>query len=232
MNVSIMQPTYLPWPGFFNLIAQSDVFIFLDNVQFSYQSWQQRNRIIVNGVPHVLTVPVLTTGRGEQCICQVEVDESKHWRRKHLLTLRQAYARHPFGREVAAVVEGALAGEQRLLVEINLALIEAFCAAMGIQPTFVRSSSLEAAGSRSARLLELCRHFRADTYLSPCGSKDYIEQDGILSASEIRVVYQNFAAAPYAQLGVKEIVSHMSVVDVLANLGFEGGRKYVEQGSI
>ena len=228
MNISVMQPTYLPWAGYFNLIVKAAQFIFLDDVQFSYQSWQQRNRIIVNAQPHILTVPVLTKGRSHQCICDVEVDETKHWRKKHLSTLGQAYARHPYGREVTALVEGVLAANKVFLMEINMDLIKALSGAMGMNSTFYRSSELDIQGSRSSRLLELCRHFGADTYLSPCGAQQYIEEDGVFSTSEIKVVYQDFLPGPYPQHGVKEFISHMSIIDLLANVGFEEGRKYVE----
>ena len=142
MTACIMQPTYLPWSGYFNLIAEADDFVFLDDVQFSHQSWQQRNRILVNGQPHVLSVPVLTSDRGPQPICEVRVDESKNWRKKHVRTLQQAYAKHPYGKQAVALVEGVIGGGSNLLAEINIAIIRAFCQAMGLSANFHRSSAL------------------------------------------------------------------------------------------
>jgi hypothetical protein len=228
MTVCIMQPTYLPWSGYFNLIAQAKDFVFLDDVQFSHQSWQQRNRIVVNGQPYVLSVPVLTSDRGPQPICAVRVDESKHWRKKHLRTLQQAYAKHPFGRQAAALVEDAVGDGSDLLMEINIAVIRAFCRAMGLAPAFHRSSELAVTGARSQRLLAICRLLAAQSYLSPRGSQDYLEEDGVFAGSEIALVYQEFNPAPYPQRGVSQFISHMSIVDLVANVGFEAGRKYVE----
>jgi hypothetical protein len=228
MTVCIMQPTYLPWSGYFNLIAQAEDFVFLDDVQFSHQSWQQRNRIVVDGRPFVLSVPVLTSERGPQPICEVRVDESKNWRKKHLRTLQQAYARHPFGKQAAALVEGAMGGGSDLLMEIDIAVIRAFCRALELAPRFHRSSELAVTGARSQRLLEMCRLLGAKTYLSPRGSEDYLEEDGVFVGSEIALVYQQFVPAPYPQRGAAEFISHMSIVDLVANVGFEEGRKYVE----
>jgi hypothetical protein len=229
MIASIMQPTYLPWAGYFNLILKATIFLFLDDAQFSVQSWQQRNRVLVNCAEHVLTVPVVSANLGPQRICDVKVLDSGNWRKKHICTLRQAYAKHPFGKEVANLVEGVLAQGNPSLSEINKGLIKAFCRAMGIESTFHESSALGIGGDRSDRLLAMCRHFKADTYRSAVGARDYIEQDGVFQTSDVKVVYQEFVPPPYLQRGCCKFTSHLSIVDLLANVGFEEGRKYVEQ---
>jgi hypothetical protein len=229
VKIAIMQPTYLPWSGYFNLIAVTGQFVFLDDVQFSVRSWQQRNRILVNGQPCTLTIPVLTHGRGPQRICDVHIDPRQHWKKKHIGTLRQAYARHPFGREVADLVESVLAVDRALLMDINMDLVRAICGVLGLQPQFHRSSEAGVCGSRSERLVNLCRRYGADTYLSPLGSKAYIEKDGVFASSEIKLQYQSFLCPPYPQRGTTQFVSHMSIVDLLSNVGFAEGRKYVEQ---
>jgi hypothetical protein len=228
MTACIMQPTYLPWSGYFNLIGQADDFVFLDDVQFSHQSWQQRNRIVVDGKPFVLSVPVLTADRGPQPICEVRVDESKNWRKKHLRTLQQAYARHPYGKQATALVESAMSGGSGLLAEINIAIIHAFCEALCLAPRFHRSSALSVGGARSERLVEMCRLLGTRIYLSPRGSQDYLEEDRVFEGSDVELVYQQFVPAAYPQRGVIEFISHMSIVDLVANVGFEEGRKYVE----
>jgi hypothetical protein len=229
MILAVMQPTYLPWPGYFNLIRRSDEFVFLDDVQFSAQSWQQRNRVMVNGQPHVLTVPVLTKGRGEQRICDVATDENTHWRKKHISTLQQAYAKHPHGKEVVALIEEVVHRDNASLAQINMDLIRSFCTAMEMNPVFHVSSQLSLSGHKSARVLAICRVLGADSYLSPVGSREYIEEEGLFATSEVKVSYQNYNPASYPQRGMKEFVSHLSMVDVLANIGFEEGRRYVEQ---
>jgi hypothetical protein len=227
MKIAIMQPTYLPWAGYFNLIAETDAFVFLDDVQFSAQSWQQRNRIIVAGKPLILTVPVLTKGRADQNILEVTTDETKKWRKKHLSTLQQTYAKHPFGKAVVSLVADVLSQNATSLAEINMALIRSFCTAMGMSPRFYRSSEFGLSGHKSAHVLAICRHLGADQYLSPVGSKEYMEEEGLFAVSEIEASYQNYAPASYPQPGVKEFISHMSIVDAMANLGFEETRKYI-----
>ena len=227
MKLAIMQPTYIPWAGYFNLISQADAFVLLDDVQFAAHSWQQRNRILFNGEVHTLTVSVLVKGRPEQLIREVQTDETQKWRQKHLSILRQAYTRHSHGKAVIALVESILKSKTLSLSDINAELIAAFCREMGFNENFARSTQLSAGGSKSTHVLEICRHFAADTYLSAAGSREYIEEEGVLAAAGINVLYQDFAAAPYPQLGTAEFVSHLSIVDVAANLGFDGAREYV-----
>jgi hypothetical protein len=228
MRIAIMQPTYIPWAGYFNLISKAQTFVFLDDVQFAASSWQQRNRIIFNGQTHMLTVPVLVKGRPEQLIRETLTDETQKWRQKHLSVLRQAYSRHPHGKAATEVVEGVLKRPTQALAEINIGLIEEFCRCMEIPLRRIRSSELNLGGKKSAHVVEICRHFQADTYLSAAGSRDYIEEEGLLSAADLRVLYQNFAATPYPQLGAAEFVSHMSIVDIAANIGFAAARAYVD----
>lgn len=228
MKIAIMQPTYIPWAGYFNLISKAETFVFLDDVQFAASSWQQRNRIIFHGEAHTLTVPALVKGRPEQSILEVQTDETQKWRQKHLSILRQAYTRHPYGKAVIALVEKVLKQPNCSLAEINIALVDEFCKGMGIPLQCIRSSTLGLCGKKSAHVVEICRHFRADTYLSAAGSREYIEEEGLLTAADLCVLYQNFVATPYPQLGTAEFVSHMSIVDVVANVGFEAARAYVD----
>ena len=160
-------------------------------------------------------------------IRDVEVDDSKNWRKKHLRTIQQAYARHPFGREVTAIVEKGLDSGTNRLADINIAIIAGFCESMDMRPSYHRSSELDIGGSRSEHLLSMCRRFGADTYLSPRGSQEYIEDDAVFAGSEVKVIYQEFDPAPYPQLGTREFISHMSIVDLAANVGFAESRNYV-----
>lgn len=221
-----MQPTYLPWAGYLNLIAQSDVFVFLDDVQFEKQSWQNRNRVLVNGAVHWLTVPVLRQHLSDR-IHMIAVDDAQPWRRKQVELLRTNYARHPFCTEMLALASGILDPGTTRLCELNIAMIRAIASALGLERRFVRSSALGIEGQRSQRLVEICRHFECDQYLSPNGARDYLAQDGAFESSAVQLTFQRFDATHYQQKGVAEFVSHLSILDVIANLGLQGARRYV-----
>jgi WbqC-like protein family len=223
-TVAIMQPTYLPWAGYFGLIANADLFLLLDDVQFVRCSWQCRNRVLVGGQPHFLTVP--TTGPHGLRINEVPVVENG-FRKKQMRLLEQTYGKHPHGPEMLSVVLPVLNGQQTHLVELTVTLIARIAAALGILTPQLRTSSLPVLGKRSERVLQLLRSAEATRYVSAAGAREYIEEDGVLGGSGIQVEFQDFTAAPYPQKGTLEFVSHLSIVDVAANLGWAGARAYV-----
>lgn len=226
MRCVIMQPTYMPWAGYLNLIAQADVFVFLDDVQFEKQSWQNRNRVLVSGAAHWLTVPVLRQHLSDK-IHMIAVDDAQPWRRKHVELLRGSYARHPHRADMLALAEGILDPANTRLCDLNIFVIRAIASALGLERRFVRSSTLGIGGQRSQRLVEICRHLDCDQYLSPNGAREYLAQDGDFDASGVQLVFQDFGAREYEQKGAPAFVSHLSILDVVANLGLQGARRYV-----
>ena len=228
MRCSIMQPTFLPWAGYFQLIAEADLFVFLDDVQFEKQSWQCRNRVLVAGQPHWVSVPV--HARLGQPICEIRTDESRHWRKKLLRTLEQAYARHPFRDDALGLVAEVLAEGETSLAEMNMILIERAAEQLLPCPIFVRTSTLDLVGDRSERLVRICEHFGCDEYCSPAGAAEYLAADQAFEASFVSLRLQAFDPGPYLQQGTTEFVSHLSIFDVVANLGWQHAAEYVRTG--
>jgi hypothetical protein len=225
MTLVAMQPTYLPWAGYFNLMARTERFVFLNNVQFDKPSWQMRNRILVGGQPHFLTVP--TQGSQNQLIMDVAVDGA-HWREKHSKLLEHTYGKHAFGRAMLDCVQPILCDASTDKLEaLNMRLIEALSRNLELTPEFHRASSLPAEGKRSARLVSLCRHFGDEKYLSPAGSAEYIAEDRAFDQAGILVEFQRFQPKKYAQRKAPEFVPSLSIVDVVANLGWAGAAEYV-----
>lgn len=226
MKCVIMQPTFFPWAGYFHLASQADAFVFLDDVQLEKQSWQTRNRILLDGKAAWISVPLLHVGL-EQKICEVEVFDRSLWRSKLLRKLSQTYARHPFR---DAMLEGVnlLEGmSETRLADINIRLINGFCDRLGIRPHFSRSSTLGISGDRTDRLIRICEHFGCQEYLSPAGSADYLAQDRFTERTDIRLSFQKYEPEVYPQPRSEGFVSHLSVIDVVANLGWEGAARYV-----
>ena len=224
----IMQPHYLPWLGYFNLIEQSDVFVFLDDVQFSRQSWQHRNRVLVNGKPQWLTVPVERAGLPQR-IREAAVVDTAPWRRKHAFLVRQSYARHPAGDLLEPLVEILEDTSLTRLADLNIRIIRHLCAGLGLSPALYRSSELAATGSRSEVLVEICLELDCDVYLSPAGSAGYLAEDGVFDHSPVRLVFQAFEPREYPQQGSTSFISHLSILDVLANLGYDGAREHIRE---
>lgn len=220
MQIAIMQPTYLPWLGYFDLMAQVETFVYLDDVQFSKQSWQQRNRIKTPKGLEWITVPVLIKGRFGQTIAEVELRDAKFWV-EHFRTLEVAYGRAPFWetyrQELFELFQGL--GEMTHLVQVNLAVLEWLERVLDIRTRTVRASELKVEGKRSERLVAICRALGAESYLSPIGSAEYLDLDQhVFEAAGIEVTCQNYTHPTYTQL-FPPFLPYASVIDLILNTG-------------
>lgn len=227
MRCAIMQPTYLSWAGYYNLIKTTDVFVFLDDVQFEARSWQNRNRIILNGCEHFLTVPVKKINK-RQLLKDIAIDSSQNWFLQHGKTIQYAYSKHPFYDEVLEIISKLVESKKSLLAEMNMELIRFITQKMKIDTEFVLASSLNVGGARSVHLKEICQALHCDQYISPIGSREYLLEDGVFEEGNVELIFQNYVAKEYSQHRNNNFLSHMSIVDVIANLGFEGASKYIE----
>lgn len=225
---AIMQPAYLPWSGYFGLMASVDMFVLLDDVQYRRRYWQARNRILLNGVEHYLTVPVRKVAR-ETLLLDIELSPEQDWRTHHLQVLRHAYGRHPHGAAVLELISEVFAAGHSHLADLNLALIEAIAKRLDITTPIIKASSLACDGRRSDHLAAICRAVECNRYLSPAGAKEYMAEDRFEENHGIKTSFQQFDPYPYDQLKVENFVSHLSIVDVIANEGFEFAGKYVSQ---
>lgn len=226
MKCAIMQPTYLPWAGYFNLIANVDTFVFLDDVQFDRRSWQSRNRIFDGGHVAWLTCPVKKTGR-ETLIHDLDIAEDINWRHIHAKKVQLNYAKAPFFNDIMPIIDTLLEIRSTKLSSVNKTLILTICQMLDINTAFVNASDLNLTGARSEHLLNICRELECDRYLSPQGSKDYLIKDGAFINSAVELTFQEYSPAAYLQKQSDEFVSHMSIIDVIANIGVSAGKPYI-----
>ena len=217
-TVVIMQPTYLPWSGYFDLMDQADVFVLLDTVQFDKRSWQQRNRVKTADGELMLTVPVRSKGRFDQRIADVEIDRDRRFAETHARSVRMAYARAPYAGALLGSWEAVLHGGHTRLADLNADLITWLRDALGLATPIVRSSSLDVSGKRVGLLVDICRVLGADAYLSPAGSRGYIEDNDLFALNGIRLRYQAYDPPRYRQLHGAFIPS-LSVLDLMLNEG-------------
>lgn len=216
-TLAVLQPGYLPWLGFFDQVLRSDVFVIYDDVQFDKHGWRNRNRVKSPTGPVWLTVPVLHKGLGWQKILDVRINNDTDWPRKHLNTLRQLYSRAPYLDRFYPELERVLSQPWELIVDLDIELMKLFFGWLGIERTVVRSSMLGIDGDRSQRLLEFCRHFGADRYLSGAAARDYLDVP-MFNASGVEVEWQDYVHPVYPQQH-GEFVPFLSAVDLLLNCG-------------
>jgi hypothetical protein len=225
-----MQPTYLPWPGYFNLIASVDQFVILDDVQFARRSWQQRNRILIFGKEHILTIPVKKASQ-DALLCTIEISDHIRWRHEHLRTIVYAYANAPHGKEVIGFLSECFEDIRcNLLSEFNRYVIERIARRLDITTPFHTASGIMCGGRRSEHLARLCRAVGCSDYLSPIGAREYLEDDDFVGNFNLGLTFQNYQLKPYPQYRSAEFVSHMSIVDMVANIGWVETRRYIDHG--
>jgi hypothetical protein len=211
---------YLPWMGYFALIDQVDTFVLLDDVEYSHQSWQQRNRIKTDDGSMWLTVPVITSWRSGQEIQEAEINTDERWQEKHRKSIQFNYAGANYLSEMADWLESTYEQEWENLCALNVHGIKTLAAKLDLEVEYVLSSSLNAAGQKTERLVNICRELGATEYLSPLGSREYIAEDNPFPEAGIELRYQNFEHPTYEQQH-GDFVSHMSVIDLLLNEGPE-----------
>ena len=216
-TLSVLQPGYLPWLGFFEQMLTADVFVLYDDVQFDKHGWRNRNRIKCAHGLQWLTVPVQQHGKPQ--ITDVEVDSTKHWPRKHIKSVRQCYAGAPHLEPYTTELEEVLNRPWRRLVDLDEATTILLAGWLNVDTALVRSSSLPVAGDRNERLVALCRHFDADCYRSGEAARAYLDVE-LLAREGIEVEWQNLDHPVYPQLH-GEFVSHLSALDLILNCGPE-----------
>lgn len=236
MKCAIMQPTYLPWAGFFNLIAEVDRFVFLDDAQFSKSSWHNRNRLLIQGETKWITVPVAHSGLPG--LDAIAVRDTQNWRRKHINMLRAGYGRHGHFADIETLFDAIDDTALTTLADININIIAKISRHLGLADKFLRASTLAIEAPRTQRLIKICEALDCGEYLSPAGARDYLLEDGDFAASPIELAFQQYRPRPYFQKGRKGqegqkgaepgFVSHLSIVDVIANMGWENTAAYIK----
>jgi hypothetical protein len=229
LEVAIMQPTYLPWIGYFAMIDRVDQFIYLDSVQFARRSWQQRNRIKSANGELMLTVPVSSKGRRDQLISETSILWASGFAPKHVRAIESAYRQAPFFEAYFGDLKAALLKEQPSLADYTIALIEFLCGAFNIVTLRRRSSDLAAEGHKASLLAALCKKVGATSYLSAPGSQEYIEESDAFERAGISVRYHRYDHPVYPQ-GKGGFVSYMAAIDLLFHCGGDEGLRVLRQG--
>jgi hypothetical protein len=223
MIVSIHQPHFLAWLGYWDRMRQSDLFVLLDHVQFERQNYQNRVMIKTGHGPQWLIVPVHQRSRSES-ILEKRIDNQghgrHHWARRVVLTLEHAYRGAPFFEPWGAQLRELLLRPWENLIDLNLALIEWLRAALDIQTPMVRSSQLGVTGAKSELVLSICRAAGASVFLGGLGaSREYVDPESFRRAG-IGLSWQSFRHPRYPQHPApQQFVEGLSALDLLFNCG-------------
>jgi hypothetical protein len=216
MIVSVHQPQYLPWLGYFDKIDRADIFVLLDTVQFKKNEWQNRNRIKTAGGWQWLTVPVLY--RFPQLIREVGINNREHWQKKQRQAIISNYRKAPYWSDLEDFFEDLFTAVWEHIAPLNIHGVRRLVEILGIKtPIFIASELGQFPEDADERLIAIVRHFGADTYLAGSGGREYMQLDKY-EKNGVRVVFQEYRHPSYSQL-FEDFEPFMSVIDLILNRG-------------
>jgi len=206
MRVAIHQPHYMPWLGYLRKIKEVDIFVYLDNVNYVRHRFQNRNRILLNGKEHWLTIPVRTNQN--KPIKDVKVNWDNTWNLKQYRTLLHGYKEQI--KDKKEIIEEFFLHDDELLVDWCVRSIDLLCDVFGIKVEKVFESSLKIDATGTERLVNICKALKADAYLTGFEHKDYIKEEMF---GDIKFEYMDWI--PESQLSAL----HFYLMDEIEALG-------------
>ena len=225
-RVVILQSNYIPWRGYFHLIALADEFILYDHVQYTHRDWRNRNRIMTGNGPRWLTIPVGRHAQRDPINMVEAIDDA--WRVNHFNTLRHHCGGAPCWPEVGpSLQELYLEGQERNLSRINETFLKTICRWLDIDANITRSTDYRLEQGKTSCLVSLSEQVGAKEYLTGPAAQDYLDVDQFTSAG-ITVSWMDYSGYPsYPQIHAPPFVPDLSIVDLLANQGFDGARQHM-----
>jgi hypothetical protein len=233
MKVGIHQPECFPWAGFFHKMSLCDTFVLLDTVQFEKNNFQNRNKILSNGLARWITIPVQKHSL-DTCIKDIQIDwEHGRLTKKHLATIEQNYSKCDYFEIIYCFLVSLYEKKHVSLSDFTTEFILWMANVLEIRTNIVKASSMSLSGSASGGTevtLEICKKLYADTYISGSGAREYLDVSAY-SKEHMAVYFQDFHHPVYFQKNSQEFVSHLSSIDIYANHGKES-LNIIQKGNV
>ena len=219
MIVAIHQPDYIPWLGLYYKIAHSDVFVYLDDAQYSNKADHNVNKIKTPQGELKLKVPV-EQHLGD-LILNVRTKDELKWKEKHLKTIRMNYSKATFFDEVFPGFEKVIMEHQGSIADLNIAINKYLCSGFGIDTKILKSSDMKIDTVREERVIDICLAVGGDEYLSGNGARVYQTEEHFTSKG-LKLTYLDYKPIEYKQLWPKVgFLPYMSAIDYVFNCGFD-----------
>ena len=230
MNVVILQPSYIPWRGYFDQIHRADLFVFYDDVQYDKRGWRNRNQIKTAQGKQWLTIPVHSKGAQSGIpIKDIRVDWSTLWTQTHLNALQFAYSKSPHFVDYSFWLDSVFARRDEFLADFTIWLTIEIARKLGFTNTrFMRSSEITGIdGQKTDRLIQILQYVGAKHYISGPSARDYID-DTKFSATGITLEYAEYSYPEYPQL-YPPFDPYVTIFDLMFMTG-NNAQKYIKQG--
>lgn len=225
MIVSIHQPDYIPWLGLYYKVANSDIFVYLDDAQYSNEADHNVNKIKTPQGEFRLKVPV-EQHLGD-LICDVRTKDELKWKEKHLKTIKMNYSKAKYFDDVFPQLESIILNHSGSIADLNMSINKYIFDGFGFNAKIVKSSDLAISSVREERVIDICLAVGGTEYLSGNGARAY-QEDEHFEQRGLKLTYIDYKPIEYKQLWPKvEFLPYMSALDYIFNCGFDW--KYVEE---
>ena len=231
MICTIIQPSFLPWRGTFDLLKQADIYVVFDNVQYDKRGWRNRNIIKTQQGEKWLTVPVLTKGKYHQSVKDTRIDNTQNWQKKIINTVSNAYAKAPYF-HMSEVIFSILAKRFEFLIDLNMDLLQSIISLLDIDVNITFSSLFDVKSpNKIEKLINICKAVGANHYISGPTARNYIEDDVLFRKNNLVLEFKTYDYLPYPQLH-GEFAPNVSIIDLLFNVGNEKAGDYIWKTNI
>lgn len=217
MIISTHQPNYIPWLGYFYKIWKSDIFVFLDDVQFSKKGLHNFHYLKQNKASVKINIPVKHAYTDP--IKNVKTNDQGGWKDRHLSLIEQCYVKATFFDIIFNDFKSILMPNYDNLADLNIAIIKFISGKFNFQTRFITSSSLEIEAKNEERIIQICKKLNATIYYSGNGAKAYQSNENF-ERNGLSLVYDDFYPLPYNQLE-GDFIANVSIIDFLMNYGYD-----------
>ena len=219
-KIAILQSNYIPWKGYFDIIAAVDEFVLFDEVQFTRRDWRNRNKIIVNGSATWLSIPVRSKGQFDAPIDEIEISDPG-WAQQHWRSILHAYRKAPYFPHYGPLLQKLYeqAAHIPLLTDVNALFLTNIAGWLDLTTTFSRSRQVaRLTDDPTQRLVDICTGRGAALYLSGPAAKAYIRSEAFESAG-VELHYADYAGYPTYDQNTSSFEHGVSIIDVLMRCG-------------
>ena len=231
MIVSIHQPNFFPWLGYFQKIQEADVFVYLDHALTNPRNplWTKRVKFLINGEAKWLTL-ALKSSKDHPFLPlhEIEIQTLAKWDIKLKRSIEQNYSKAPFFKEGMALANVFFESESLKIADRNIAFTEATCEYLDIETKRLRSSIWMHESTSNQLLVDICSELKADVYLAGDGADGYQELEPFRNAG-ISLENLNFDHPVYPQFNSQDFQKGLSILDAIMNLGQSGVKKLLKK---
>ncbi|KKP36919.1 hypothetical protein A2483_03625 [Candidatus Peregrinibacteria bacterium RIFOXYC2_FULL_33_13] len=222
-TVVILQPSYIPWLGYFDQINKSDNFVFFNDVQYTRRDWRNRNKIkTLDDQEKYLTIPVNNKGNFFALIKDIQINYQDNWIASHLGIISDNYRKTPYFQEFYPILQKFFSQKFTYLSELNIEMIKTISDYLGIKHVkFHLSSNLNISPYKdpTEHLIKICQNLNASAYLTGDSAQSYLDHEQF-KKTNINLLFHGYKHPEYKQQG-NNFLSHLSIIDLIFNHGPE-----------